>query len=645
MKFENSKPIGNDVDASKVVVDATSASESTAAAPKTVKVTEHIIEIVSDSGEGAQTCGQLFSTVSARMRNGLWTVEIIPAEIEPPARSQAGASGNRIRIGTDPVTNAGDQADLVVAFNEQVLHGRIDVDALRPGTLIFLESCWSEDAQEDVRRAYADAVDRFQQLGFEVCETPMQRECLKLTEDPRRGKNMWALGLLCALYQRDMQIVREEITKRFAKKGDKVLTLNLDLVEAGYRWGLENTKLRFEIPVGPPREAQAVMNGNQAVGLGIMAAGMEMCAMYPITPATSASHYLAADFCKVGGFVHQAEDEIAAIGFSLGASYAGKTAVTITSGPGLALKTEFIGLAVMAEIPLVIVVVQRGGPATGLPTKIEQGDLLASLFAAPGDAPKIVIAPADVEECFHFMITARKLAEQFRGPVIVLSDANLATGQQVFPRPHPREEWLASAPEQSPWQTEVPPYDWEPQTGISARPIPGQKGGEYVVTGLAHDRQSHVAYESAINQQAMQMRSRKLAVLQKSLRPPQVHGAPEGDLLVVGWGSTFGSIQEAVDRVRKSGGKVSSLHLRFLSPLEPGIEDIFQRFNKVMTIEINYSDDLGAPFIDRESRRYSQLAQILRSRTLVDVDCWSRVPGSPLRPGQIESVILQRLGQ
>ena len=382
---------------------------------QTVKVLEQIIEIVSDSGEGAQTCGQIFGNVCARMQNGVWTVEIIPAEIEPPARSTAGASGNRIRIGTEKMTNAGDQADLIVAFNEQVLHGRIDVGALRPGTIIFLESCWSQDPLDDVRQAYAESMDRFRNLGYDVRETPMQQECLKLTEDPRRGKNMWALGLLCALYQRDMEIVRDEVRKRFAKKGEQVLAINLDLVEAGYGWGLKNSNLRFEVPPGPQREAQAVMNGNQAVGLGIMAAGIEMCAMYPITPATSASHYLAAAFHKVGGFVHQAEDEIAAIGFAIGASYAGKTAVTITSGPGLALKTEFLGLAVMAEIPLVIVVVQRGGPATGLPTKIEQGDLMASLFAAPGDAPKIVVAPATVEECFHFMITARKLAEQFRG--------------------------------------------------------------------------------------------------------------------------------------------------------------------------------------------------------------------------------------
>ena len=267
------------------------------------------------------------------------------------------------------MTNAGDRADLVVAFNEQVLHGRIDAGAFRPGTLIFLESCWGEDLVEDVRRSYAESVENFRKLGFEVYETPMQEECLKLTEDPRRGKNMWALGLLSALYQRDMEVVREQITKRFAKKGKEIAELNLALVDAGYRWGLDNTAIRFEIPVGPERETQAVMNGNQAIGLGIMAAGMEMCAMYPITPATSASHFLAAEFHKVGGFVHQAEDEIAAIGFAIGASYAGKTAVTITSGPGLALKTEFIGLAVIAEIPLVIVDVQEEAHRPGCQQK------------------------------------------------------------------------------------------------------------------------------------------------------------------------------------------------------------------------------------------------------------------------------------
>ena len=607
-------------------------------------VKQHIVEIVSDSGEGAQTCGQMFGTICAKMGNGVWTVEIIPAEVEPPHRSQAGASGNRIRLGSTKITNAGDTADVVVAFNEQVLYSRIDSGALKTGTLVFLDRIWAENPQEEVREAYKRGVADFRDRGYVVIEVPIEEECLKHTDQPRRGKNMWTLGMLCAIYDRDTDLARAEISKKFARKGEKVTAVNLGLLESGYEWAVQNVPHRFVVPVEMALEERVVMNGNQAVGLGIMAAGMELCAMYPITPATSASHYLATVFHKAGGFVHQAEDEIAAVGFALGASYAGKTAVTITSGPGLALKTEFLGLAVMAELPLVVVVVQRGGPSTGLPTKIEQGDLLASLFGSPGDSPKIIVAPATIEECFHFMTMSRKLAEEFRGPVLVLTDANLATGQQPFPRPKVQEEWLSAPVDQSPWNPEIAPFGWDPETGLSRRPIPGQRGGEYVLTGLAHDQHSHVAYESAINQTAMAMRSRKLAVLKKSLKPPEIHGDPEGDLLVVSWGSTLGAVEEAVDRIREDGGRISSLHLRFLCPLPPGLKDIFQRFKKVMTVEINYSDDADDVGCDPGSRRRAQLCRNLRSKLIMDIGCWSRVPGSPLPPGVIETVLRKRLG-
>jgi 2-oxoglutarate ferredoxin oxidoreductase subunit alpha len=606
-------------------------------------VDQHIIEIVSDSGEGAQTCGQMFADLCARNGNGIWTVEIIPAEIEPPSRSRAGASGNRIRFGSKPITNAGDAADVVIALNEQVLYSRIDAGALRAGTRVFVDKIWATSPDEAIREKYAAAIADFKSRGYIVCEAPIEEDCRKHTDDPRKGKNMWVLGMLCALYDIDDTPIRKSIASRFARKGEAVVQKNLDLLDGGYRWGFDFLDQRFSVPAEKSKQPMVVMNGNQAAALGIMAAGIEVCSMYPITPATSVSHFLAQNFEQVGGFVHQAEDEIAAIGFAIGCSYAGRTAVTVTSGPGLALKTEMMGLAVMAEIPLVVVVVQRGGPSTGLPTKIEQGDLMAALHASPGDAPKIVLAPATIEECFHFMIMARKLAEDFRGPVIVLTDANLATGQQPFPRPQPTEAWLSPPVDQSPWDPEIPPFDWNSETGLSRRPIPGQRGGEYVLTSLAHDEESHVAYESAINQRSMQMRSRKLAVLQSALQPPKVHGSPEGDLLVVGWGSTLGAIEEAVDRLRAEGSRVSSVHLRFLSPLEPGLKEIFSRFRRVMTVEVNYSDDRNDPFITPDSRRYSQMAQLLRSHTLVDVDCWSRVPGSPIPPGVIEEQLRKRL--
>ena len=302
-----------------------------------------------------------------------------------------------------------------------------------------------------------------------------------------------------------------------------------------------------------------------------------------------------------------------------------------------------IGLAVMGEIPLVIVDVQRGGPSTGLPTKVEQGDLLAALYGAPGDAPKVVLAPASIEECFHYVILARKLAEAFRTPVIVLTDANLATGVQPYPRPQLDEEWLAAPIDQSAWDTQVPAYDWDAETGLSPRPIPGQRGGQYVLTGLSHTERSKVAYDSDTNQTSTEFRSRKLAALGQTLKPPVVHGDEQGDLLVVGWGSTRGAIEEAIDKLRHEGHSVSSLHLRFLSPLEPGLKEIFARFQRVMTVEINYSDSLEDPLITPDNRRYAQLATVLRAYSLVDIDCWSVVYGHPLQPGLIYSELQRRL--
>lgn len=606
-------------------------------------VNQHVVEIVSDSGEGAQKAGQSFGSISAKMGNGVWTVEIIPAEIQPPARSTAGASGIRIRVGSEKVTNVGDYANLVVALNEQVLYGRIAQGAYTEGTIILLENKWANSDIESIRKEYVTAVDSFLAKGFQVIEIPMEEECMKFVADARKGKNMWVLGMLCHIYNRDLAKAEEQIRYIFKKKTEKVFEANVNLLKGGYTWAKENLDLKFDIPVLEDAGDLVVMNGNEAVAMGTLAAGIEVCAMYPITPATSVSHKLAECIENAGGILHQAEDEIAAIGFAIGSSYAGKTAITVTSGPGLALKTEFIGLAVMAEVPLVIVNVQRGGPSTGLPTKVEQGDLLASLYGEAGDAPKIVIAPATIEECFHFVILARKLAESFRTPVIVLTDANLATGVSPFPRPKINAAWLASPIDQSRWKENVSPYNWDPETGISQRPIPGQKGGMYTLTGLAHDRNSKVAYEPETNQRSSEARSRKMAAVLQTLKPPTVNGDESGDLLVVGWGSTKGAIDEAVASARKSGLKVSSLHIRFLSPLEPGLEEIFSRFKKVKTVELNYSDTIGEPLITKKSRRYAQLAWLLRAHTLVDVDCYSNVYGQPISPGKVLDLIKNEL--
>ena len=297
----------------------------------------------------------------------------------------------------------------------------------------------------------------------------------------------------------------------------------------------------------------------------------------------------------------------------------------------------------MTETPLIVVDVQRGGPSTGLPTKVEQSDLLAAIFGQPGDAPHVVMAPATIEECFHCMTTARKIAETFRMLVIVLSDANLATGVQPFPRPELDARWQALPVDLSPIPEGEPPYGWDERTGLSKRRVPGQAGGMFTATGLAHDEWSKVAYTPDVHQRSSAMRSRKLAVLAQALQPPPIHGEESGDLLVVGWGSTKGAIEEAVDRARKQGMAVSSTHLTFLSPLHPGLTEIFSRFERVMTVEINYSDDPDDPYITEENRRFGQLAWLLRAATLVDVDCWTRVPAEPLRPVRILDAIKEKL--
>ena len=606
---------------------------------KVIQDHQHTVEIVSDSGEGAQKCGQIFGSVSAKMGNGVWTVEIIPAEIQPPARSPAGASGNRIRIGTDEVTNWGDRTNVCVAFNEQVLMARHRLDGLESDATLLVENMWKDHRDEDIRAEWAAAMEELSAAGYRIVEVPMEEQCLTVVDNARKGKNMFALGMLCWIFDRDLDLTREQIAHAFRKKSKEIYEKNVQLLELGYSWAGENLHVRVNVPTRHSAEGMVVMNGNQALAFGAVAAGMELAAMYPITPATSVSHQLGEMFHKFGGVMHQAEDEIAAAGVTIGASYAGKVAFTITSGPGLALKTEVLGLAIMSEIPLVVIDVQRGGPSTGLPTKVEQSDLLATIFGQPGDAPHVVMAPATIEGCFHSMITARRIAETFRMVVVVLTDANLATGVQPFRRPTLDAAWMGTRPDMSPVPEGKRPYDWDPNTGLSQRFIPGQPGGMHTLTGLAHDEDSHVAYASAINQHSSAMRSRKLAVLQSTLQPPKVDGPDSGDLLVVGWGSTKGAIEEAVENARAEGLAVSSLHIRFMSPLEPGLKEIFQRFRKVMTVEINYSDDPDDPFITDENRRRGQLAWLLRANTLVDVDCWTRVLGEPLRPGVIQDVI------
>jgi 2-oxoglutarate ferredoxin oxidoreductase subunit alpha len=255
----------------------------------------------------------------------------------------------------------------------------------------------------------------------------------------------------------------------------------------------------------------------------------------------------------------------------------------------------------------------------------------------------VVLAPGTIEECFYSIITARKIAETFNMVVVVLTDAGLATSQQPFPRPQFSDSWMAPPVDQSPVPAGARPYDWDDITGLARRFIPGQPGGMHTLTGLAHDRDSHVAYDADINEQTLRFRSLKLAALQKTLKAPPVFGDRKGDLLIVGWGSTKGAIEEAVESMRAEGRKVSSMHLQFLQPLPPGVKEIMQGFKQVMTIESNWSDRPEDEIIDESNRRYSSVAILLRSRTLIDVDCWSEVRGQPIKPSTIRRVMMEKL--
>ena len=334
--------------------------------------------------------------------------------------------------------------------------------------------------------------------------------------------------------------------------------------------------------------------------------------------------------------MHQAEDEIAAIGFAIGSSFAGKTACTITSGPGLALKTEMVALAVMAEIPLVLAVVQRGGPSTGLPTKVEQGDLLACPVRRAGGRTQDRYRRRHHQECLEFVIMSRRLAEAFRTPVILLTDANLATGVQPYPRPQADRRLAGAAHRPVGVGRERPALRLGREDRALVAPHPRHARRRVHAHRAGPYRQQQGGLRLGF--QSAQCRHAQPQAGGAAQLPEAAAGArrgQEGDLLVVSWGSTMGAIEEGVDRARAQGHKVSHVHLRFLSPLEPGLKEIFGRFRKVMTVEINYSDDPEAPLITDETRRYAQLATLLRAQTLMDVDCWSVVYGHPLQPGMI----------
>src|SRR5258706_8796959 len=397
------------------------------------------------------------------------------------------------------------------------------------------------------------------------------------------------------------------IGERFTGKDQSILTNAPNAFHAGYAHSLGGVIETFQFVESQKKSGhQVVMNGNGALGYGLIAAGVRFGGGYPITPWSDIMELLRRELPKYGGTFVQCEDEIAAISMAIGGSYAGRVSVTGSSGPGISLKTEALGWAVMAEMPLIIVDIQRGGPSTGMPTNVEQSDLNIACFGGHGDSPRVVIAPANVEDCFYTAIEAVNIEGKYNVPVVILSDQAIATRIEAFPEPNLEKVCQDISPDFSPVKDHKP-YDLSTPDGTTPRVVPGTRilSGKYpIATGLEHDELGHPTGSPKLHMQMTAKRRKKLQVLGASLPTPVVYGPPEGNILLVGWGSTQGPIREAVDRAHAAGDSVSSINIRHISPLPPGLENIFAGFNHVFVVEMNDEGLYG----------YGQLAGLLRAR-------------------------------
>lgn len=509
-----------------------------------------------------------------------------------PSTISGGASIFQVRIGSGEVLSAGDEADFLVAFYQHSYDEHIH--HLREGGVLLYDSDQVEPDPEE---------KRFVHVGVPI--TGLTIEALGGTAKDK-GKNIFTLGLLSKIFNFDVEKLKKLITERFGGKSEDVLNTALMAFQSGFAYPVGNVLSRlyhFE-PADASAQAQITMDGNQALAYGLIAAGVRYGAGYPITPWTSIMEILRSEFPKYGGLFVQAEDELGAVSLALGMSYAGNLSVTGSAGPGISLKTEAIGWASMAEIPLLVVNVQRGGPSTGLPTNVEQSDLYQAIFGGHGDSPRVVLAPRTVEDCFYVALEAARIARKYSTPVFILSDTSLATRIEAFDEPDLSGLMMNPAPDISPRDQEYKPYALDHLTH-HAPPGSRMLGDKYpVVTGLEHDEMGHPTGSPKLHAAMTAKRRRKLQELAKEIAIPEIHGDPEGEMLLVGWGSTYGPISEAVNVARERGESLSSIHLRHIHPLPEGLAQIFSRFKRVLVIEMNDEGPYG----------YGQLASILRAR-------------------------------
>jgi 2-oxoglutarate ferredoxin oxidoreductase subunit alpha len=597
-----------------------------------------VIRFAGDSGDGMQLTGMQFTTESALAGNDIGTLPDFPAEIRAPAGTLAGVSGFQLNFSSLEVYTPGDNPDVLVAMNPAAL--RVNIGDLKPGGILLADKDGFEPG--NLKKAgYATNPLEDGSLGaYQVIVVDMTGMTLKVLEDLKlsnkvasRCKNFFALGVCSWLYSRPIEPTLKWIQDKF-KKTPELVEANSRVLKSGYHYGETTELFAIQYEVKPARIAPGTyrnVTGNSALALGLLAAAEKaglplFLGSYPITPASDILHELSL-YKNFGVYTFQAEDEIAGVCSALGAAFGGAVGVTTSSGPGIALKQEAINLAVMVELPLVICNIQRGGPSTGLPTKTEQADLYQAIFGRNSDSPLPVLAAATPSDCFDTAYEAVRIAIKYMTPVILLSDGYLANGAE--PWNIPRFEELP--PITVHFRTEREgffPYLRDPETLARPWVRPGTPGLEHRIGGIEkEDVTGHISYAPANHELMTRARARKVAAVAQDIPATAIRGDQAGDVLVVGWGSTYGSIAAAVDEVRARGKKVSHVHLRYLNPLPPDLGGILRRFKTVLVPEMNMG----------------QLLTILRATYLVDAVGQNKIQGQPFKVSEISGKILRLL--
>ncbi len=599
---------------------------------KTVeRISQVIIRFAGDSGDGMQLTGARFTSETAVLGNDLSTLPDFPAEIRAPAGSLPGVSGFQIHFADHDILTPGDRPNVLVAMNPAALKTNVK-DLPRGGTLIVNSDAFSEKNLDKAGYA-SNPIEDGSLADYSLHAIPLTTMTLEAVKDSgvtsreaERAKNMFALGLMSWLYTRPTEATVGEIRAKFAKRPE-IAEANIRAFQAGYAFGETTETFAVQYEVAPAKMAPGVyrnVTGNQALALGLVAAGVKsglplFLGAYPITPASGILEELAG-YKNFGVRTFQAEDEIAAVGAALGASFGGSLGVSTSSGPGIVLKQEAIGLAATLELPLVILDIQRAGPATGMPTKPEQGDLLNVMFGRNSESPVPVIAAATPGDCFDATLEACRIALTYRTPVFMLSDAYLANGSEPWLIPDPDsipeiEVEFATAPNQD---GAFMPYLRDPQTLARPWAVPGTPGLEHRIGGLEKaDVTGNVSYDPDNHDYMVRIRAQKVAgIAVPDLEVDHVEGAK---LLVLGWGGTYGPITAAVQKVRAGGGKVAQVHLRHLNPFPHNLGDVLRSYDRVLVPEMN----LG------------QLLKLVRAEFLVDAAGYNRVRGLPFTSSEL----------